>query len=160
MQTWAPLAVIRLARRTAFGQQIPESLASHGVCDQVDALGTPFGEYPVPAPRIEDPAFARAHVDLGIPTLEAHARRGDDGDMNAHALAPVVIDVDVRLHFRLAVEPHQARPPPGGADRFKHLAQIRAPLEPRRRPHPAGQRVAGRVAFRRDQRQGAVAVVP
>lgn len=160
MQAWAPLAVIRLARRTAFGQQVPEALAAHGVCDQMDALGAALVEHPVPAPRIEDPAFARGHVDLGIPALEAHARRGDDGDVHAHALAPVVIDVDVRLHLRLAVEAHEARAPPRSPDCLEHLAQIGATVQPGCGPHAAGKRIAGGVALRRDQRQRAVAVVP
>src|SRR5690606_25107567 len=125
--------------RAAAGDQLPEAVATDGVGNQVDAGAVGVVDHPVPGPGVEDPAFAGGHVDLGAAGLETHVGRGGDRHVHAHALAPVVVGVDVLGDFGLAGQAHQPRAAPGATDRRQHLAQARHLRQHGRRTHVAGE---------------------
>ena len=74
------------------------------------------------APGVENPAFARAHVDGRVAAIEHHARLRDDGHVNAHPLGPVIRLVDVRIDFCLTRKAHQARSAKHGTETSQHVA--------------------------------------
>ena len=53
----------------------------------------------VQAPSVEDPAFASRHMPLFTAAVKDDARVGDDRNMDAHAVEPVMVNVDVFTHF-------------------------------------------------------------
>jgi hypothetical protein len=139
--------------------QLPETAAADGVAHQMDPWQGMIVDDVVHPPGVEDPALAGAHVDLGLAARESHGWLGHDGHVYPHALAPVVVHVDVRGHLRLTGEPHQARATPSRADAVQDLPQVGTTLQVRGRKHLSGHGIAVRIAARRHQRQGVVAGV-
>ncbi len=61
-----------MAGHLAVTRQLTEIVAADGIRDQVNALDVGGIDHPVPAPGIENPAFAGRHVDFTIAADEAH----------------------------------------------------------------------------------------
>ena len=109
------------------------------------------------APGVEDPAFARGHVDGTAAAFEAYGRLGDDGYVHAHAIGPVVALVHVLGDFSLAGEAHQAGSPGHRAETGDGLQQVGAAQQFGGGRHLADERLVGGSAAGRQQRQHGVA---
>ena len=68
-------------------------------CRVLDAVQTPV---------VEQPGFAAAHVYGLTAAVKQHFRARDDGDVHAHAIEPVIVDVGVLGHHGTGIEAQQA----------------------------------------------------
>jgi len=143
--------------RTPAIDQVPETPATDGVDHQVHARLHRIVEHAVLAPGIEDPAFARGHVDRGVVAFETHGRLRDDGDVHAHALGPVIALVRVARDFGMARQAHQPAASNRRAEAGEHLRQVRAAQQFRRRTHRAGEGFVVGFAIGGHQRQHRIA---
>ena len=151
------LAAVVAERPLAAGHQVPERRGADRVGDQVDALVARRVEHVVEPPGVEDPGLAGGHVDRALVAGELDHGAGQDRDVDADPVGPVVVGVDVERGLRLALEAHQPRAPEDGLEARQHLAQVLALLQMRRRQHRPRDTVVHRIAVERDQRQGGVA---
>jgi hypothetical protein len=110
-------------------------------------------------PGVEDPALARIHKGLPVAAEKPHAGVGQDRDMDADPLRPVVVCVDMGGGLALARDPHQPGPPDRGAERGKCLLEIGAARQVGGRPHWATGILVGRVSPGCDKRQRTIALV-
>ena len=144
-------------RPLAAGHKVPERRRADRVGDQVDALVARRVEHVVEPPGVEDPGLAGGHVDRALVADELDHGAGQDRDVDADPVGPVVVGVDVERRLRLALEAHQPRAPEDGLEARQHLAQVLALLQMRRRQHRPRDAVVHRIAVERDQRQRGVA---
>src|SRR6185437_8334011 len=78
-----PTRILAVARYSAIPDQFAELVAAHRIRDQMNTLVVRLIDHVVSAPRIENPALARAHVDFAFSADEANARFGHDRNMDA-----------------------------------------------------------------------------
>jgi hypothetical protein len=79
----------------------------------------------VQAPVVEQPGFTAAHVHSFPATVKQHLGARDDGDVHAHAIEPVIVDVGVLGHHCTGIEAQQARATPHHAEARQNLAHVR-----------------------------------
>ena len=120
----AQLAVGHAGLRS-LGHELPEARAAGGVRDQVDARVWRGVLDAVQAPVVEQPGLAAAHVHGLAAAVKQHFGPRDDGDVHAHAIEPVVVDVGVLGHHGAGIEAQQARAAPHRAEARENLAHVR-----------------------------------
>ena len=116
-------------------------------------------EHVVSSEGVEHPALPRRHVDGSVAALELDAVAGDDRHVDANAVEPVQVDVEVRDRFAAGLDAHQACPTHRHAERCDRLRKVRAGLQPARRRLRPADRIVGEVAVDRDEADGGVARV-
>ena len=105
-------AGLDLPGRPPLFHQVEEALPADRVGHEVDSCADGVVVHPVQAPGVEDPAFPRRHVHLRIPAKEPDGGLGDDGHVNAHVVAPVIVGVHMGGDLRIARKPASAWPGP------------------------------------------------
>ena len=81
---------------------------------------------------------------LSSPQSEGDFGPRDHGNVETHALKPVIARVRVLGHVRPGTQAHEPGPAPHDAKAGEHLPHVRARLQMRRRPHDAAHAVVFR----------------
>ncbi|MCP5478135.1 MAG: hypothetical protein H7A20_05020 [Rhodanobacteraceae bacterium] len=111
------------------GEQSNEAGRAHGVHDQVDPLGRIRIQHVMASTGIEHPAFPSRHVGFGVAADEADMGSGNDRDVDAQVILPVVVQVTMRGGFAAAFDAHQARTPDHGIKACHDLMNVRQTLQ-------------------------------
>jgi hypothetical protein len=96
-----------VAGKMQFTHVRPECRGAYGVGDQMDTVDRRGIDDPVRSPVVKDPGFAGRHVHRAIAADETHRRIGNDRNMNANPVAPVVVHIVMQGYLGPRSEPHQ-----------------------------------------------------
>ena len=105
--------------------ELPEACAAGGIRDEVDARFRRRILDTVQPPVVEQPGFAAAHVHGFPAAMKQHFGARDDGDVHAHAIEPVIVDVGVLGHHGTGIQPQEARATPHHAKARENLPYVR-----------------------------------
>ena len=112
------------------------------------------------APGVEHPGRSGRHMNSGIATTKLDARVGAQRNVDAMAIPPVAVQIDVRCGLAAGHDPHHPRAPDWCVERGEHRDKRRQTFQDGCRTHvPVDGIVIGR-SVRRHDRQRVVAVVP